>query len=118
MARTNNQNRSQIGHWEGPKAPPDHRICFICPPSVHAVGSFVQRLSELGGRLASAVRRMHALEPTAWLCVQSMDAEALTRRPEDPEGLCSPGTTIQTYVPSVSQSLLASPLSGQTADGG
>ena len=75
-------------------------------------------LSELGGRLASAVRRMHALEPTAWLCVQSMDAEALTRRPEDPEGLCSPGTTIQTYVPSVSQSLLASPLSGQTADGG
>ena len=43
MARTNNQNRSQIGHWEGPKAPPDHRICFICPPSVVRTSKICQK---------------------------------------------------------------------------
>ena len=34
MARTNNRNRSKIGHWEGPRAPREKKFSFICPPSV------------------------------------------------------------------------------------
>ena len=48
-----------------------YQILVISLGAPQIVGSFVRAGRALGGRLASALRRMHdALEPTAWLCVQ------------------------------------------------